>query len=149
MKTGKCKLCGNDAKLVKCHIVPEALFKYVNDSQIPAKLIANKPEFYPQKSPIGVYDDELVCGECENKFFGDADNYAIRLCCDQLSQLTQNNTKYHNGQKIFEVECNYKSLKMFFISLLWRASASTHVFYSRVNIGSLHSEQLKKNDSRK
>lgn len=79
--------------------------------------------------PIGVYDDELWCDLCEKKF-GRWDDYAISILRTPLEEFQKSQFTYS-----LEIE-NPEHIKLFFISLLWRASATTKKFYENVNIGS-------------
>jgi hypothetical protein len=43
--------------------------------------------------------------------------------------------QYHNNKRYYIVDnFDYKKLKLFFISLLWRASVSTDPFFSRISL---------------
>jgi hypothetical protein len=82
---------------------------------------------FPKKTPVGVYDTKLVCRICEDKF-GDWINYAQQLLQDE----PLNGKKLFVGLQLIGYELpkfNYAKLKLFFVSLLWRASESSHPFY--------------------
>jgi hypothetical protein len=87
---------------------------------------------YPKRVPTGVYDQNILCEECE-PIFGDWDNYALRF----LMEGPPWKALYAQNQRVgYEIwEYDYKNLKLFFLSLLWRASVSQHPFYRRVNLG--------------
>lgn len=129
-----CKFCGKEKKLIKAHVIPEAFFRRLRDGQDPPRLLTNAEKSYPKRMPIGVYDSTILCAECE-KLFGDWDNYAQDLLGVEPKDATQ---VVENGQVVgYEIyEYRYDLLKLFFISLLWRSSISTHRFYSRVALGS-------------
>jgi hypothetical protein len=80
-----------------------------------------------------VYDKTIVCKRCEN-IWQEWDNYAQQLLTDQP---LNGRTRYHNGKKICYIVDNfeYKKLKLFFISVAWRASVSSHKFFSRISLG--------------
>jgi hypothetical protein len=113
---------------VQSHSIPRAFFGADGDS----KLISNTEGQYPRRMPIGVYD-RIVCDDCEKRF-GPYDNYAAKT-------LVHNFNRYirvpHNGQSAAVVvpKPDYHRLKLFAISLLWRAAVSSHVFYRKVKIG--------------
>lgn len=130
-----CSYCGEDKKLIKAHIIPEAFFKRLRDGkQEPSPLLlTNKNDVYPKRSPIGIYDCNILCLECE-KQFGDWDNYAQEL----LREKSGNASPIMVAGKCegYEVrKYNYTYLKLFFISLLWRAAVSKDHFYAKVNLG--------------
>lgn len=87
---------------------------------------------YPKRAPIGVYDQTILCEGCE-RLFGDVDAYALHILKpDPVGAIRHT----HQGTLIgLEVPVyRYDLLKLFFISLLWRASVSTHPFYKRINL---------------
>lgn len=126
-----CKFCGEDLKLIKSHIVPEAFFRRMKGDRESLKLIAQGQ--HPKKSQTGVYDETILCAKCDN-YFGEFDNYAQKLLNENLKGL---DPLIMNG-KIIGYETNefrYDLLKLFFISLIWRASISNHPFFKRINLG--------------
>ena len=126
----KCKLCGLDKKLVKAHIIPEAFFRPLRSGKNAPFLI--RPGDYVKRAPIGVYDKTILCADCEAKF-GVWDDYGQSL-------LIQNFNDAQSFEKdgivygyIFE-SYDYEKLKLFFISVLWRASVSTLEFFKTVSL---------------
>ncbi|KKS92393.1 MAG: hypothetical protein UV68_C0046G0007 [Candidatus Collierbacteria bacterium GW2011_GWC2_43_12] len=88
---------------------------------------------YTQKVQIGWYDDGLVCSECE-KLFGTYDKYASEL----LLQNEQNHLKLTHEDKLigWRIEdVNFQKLKMFFLTILWRAGASDKFQFSKIQLG--------------
>lgn len=135
-----CKFCKEEKKLVKAHIVPEAFFRELWSGEKSPVLVDDSPNTYPKKSPIGVYDKNLVCNDCET-LFSDWDGYGqlFILDIDSRERLEKNGSVIADIVKDFD----YDKLKLFFISILWRASASTSDFYSKINLGP-YEEKCKK-----
>jgi hypothetical protein len=129
-----CKLCGKDKKLVRAHIIPKSLWKPLFDDEQPSQTPSTAPTFDAKKSPVGVYDTGIVCAQCES-IFSPWDDYAQKLL---LAKPIEEQYVIKNGRKIAYVETaiDYAKLKLFFISLLWKAAVSNHYFFSRVNVGS-------------
>lgn len=137
-----CKFCGNNNKMVRAHIIPKAFFIALNsDPSDPSKLITNKQNVYPKKSPIGVWDQNLVCEICESTTFTPLDDYAITFFRDMDEKHDQ--FLIDGNLAGFYAAPNYAKLKLFFLSLLWRSSVSKHDYYADVNIGS-HEDKIKK-----
>ena len=132
MEVGSCRLCGRDEPLVQSHIVPRAFFEIGRKQDL--KLVSNVAGQYPKKSPIGVYD-HIMCDSCE-KSFSDYDAYAAKTLIQDLSTYRK---VMFQGRLLALVadKIDYQLLKLFSISLLWRASVSRHGFYKRVQIGPL------------
>lgn len=135
-----CKLCGEDRKLVKAHIIPEGFFRPLRLGSTVPELHSNTNGVFPKKSPIGVYDKNILCDKCD-KYIGLWDDYAHKLLIQNFSEqfaVYERDTKV--AYKINDYD--YKKLKMFFISVLWRASISSQQFYQRIKIGS-HEQIIK------
>ena len=133
-----CKLRGEQVdKLVDSHIIPKAFFKYTKKMSDKIGwsghmlMITNTKGQMPQRRlMIGWYDPNLVCSECE-RIFNEYDNYAIKLLIK--------NEKDHipvikDGQTIaWKIDkYDFKKLKLFFISLFWRAGASDMPQFRRI-----------------
>lgn len=129
----KCKFCGNESKLIKAHIIPASFFRRIQQGEKALEMITNRAGEYTKKAPIGVYDQTIVCRNCES-IWQEWDNYAQTLLADEP---LNGRVRYHNNKKICYVVDNfeYKNLKLFFISMLWRASVSNDPFFSRISLG--------------
>ncbi|MGF1694455.1 hypothetical protein L4C54_02130 [Vibrio lamellibrachiae] len=137
----KCKGCGESKKLIKAHVIPESFFVSMKSSSKPLRLITNTSGVYPKKSPIGVYDQNILCRQCEDKF-QQIDDYGYRvLIGEEDKQTPQYDEAQLVGYRINKVDVS--KLKLFFISILWRASISEQQFYSKVKLGSLEDKAQK------
>ena len=125
-----CKLCRQAGKGKKAHIIPEAFFRALSGYDEKLRLITNQTgQNRPRRSPIGIYDPELVCEQCEDRFLP-CDTYAAEVLLNRMAHL-------ETGQQRSElfVAVDYHKLKMFFISVLWRASATSHQFFALSKVG--------------
>jgi len=129
----KCKFCSNDKRLIKAHIIPEGFFRRQRQGKESLELVTNKAGEYDKKAPIGVYDKTIVCNDCEN-IWREWDDYAQKLLAEEP---LNGQARYRDGQKIAYMvkDFDYKKLKLFFISMIWRASVSSHQFFSRISLG--------------
>ena len=137
-----CRLCFRDRTLVKSHVIPEAFWREMRDDVEGAPwLISSADGVHAQRSHIGVYDQSILCDECEPKF-GDLDDYGIRVL---LKDFDREFTPIIDT--VFPARvAGYQSttidqdrLLRFLVSVLWRASVSTHPFYQHVALGELES----------
>ena len=119
--------------MIDAHVIPAGFFRRLRtDEHVPRLLTNSVTDPHPKRSPVGVYDRAIVCGDCE-RTFGPWDDYAQQLLSTEtpFSRIT-------HGERVigYEIEeWDYERLKLFFVSLLWRASVSSHAFYSRVSLG--------------
>lgn len=128
-----CKLCGEERELIDAHIIPRSFYEPLKDGSGPIRIGSNRRGFYPKRSPSGSYDKELVCGKCE-ALFSPWDDYAQRLL---LNPSEEPQVVKADGQPIAYVHqtVDYHKLKLFFVSLLWRVSASKREFFSLIRLG--------------
>jgi len=96
-------------------------------------ILMNKKGEYPKRARRGIYDNRILCGSCESQF-GDWDNYAQEVLEEPPNHATP---IMYGGQIIgYEIkEYKHDLLKLFFISVLWRASVSETSFYERIDLG--------------
>lgn len=136
----KCKLCGEDKKLIKAHIIPAGFFRPLRIGKSAPEIHSNTNGVYPQKSPIGVYDKDILCEKCD-RYLGLWDDYAHKILIQDFSE--QLAVYKRNNKVAYKIDnYDYKKLKMFFLSVLWRASISSQEFYKKINIGP-HEQRLK------
>jgi len=133
-----CKYCNKEKPLVKSHIIPRSFFEIKEfNKKAPKKslsLLSDAEDLKPMKRPIGIYDVQLFCQECENKFMK-YDDYAFKLLNEKKDiRKTQ---KDEMGQVVGQYydNFNYEMLKLFFISVLLRAGLSDDFFFQHVNLG--------------
>jgi hypothetical protein len=121
-----CPFCTLPGKKVKAHIIPRAFFEDISADG--SMLKQRELECYPKKMPVGVYDDGIWCLSCETKY-GGWDNYAIDVLRTPLENFLALPSAY-------ELEIDKpEELKLFFISLIWRASTSSQRLFNNVSLG--------------
>jgi hypothetical protein len=137
----KCKFCSKPVeKLVDSHIIPKAFFIYtrsisdkIGQSDHMLMITNTKGQQPKRRLRIGWYDSNLVCQECEARF-KPYDEYAIQLL---LKQENKQKPVVKDGENIAWTvdDYSFKKLKLFIISLLWRAGASDLPPFKRINPG--------------
>jgi hypothetical protein len=140
MKSIICKLTGVKGKPVKAHIIPKAFYEFPEQKEGVSKLYSNQQGTFSKKVPVGIYDSTFVTQEGED-IFNPLDNYAANLLLNKNMKLTEiSKNGYIAGWTIEKYD--YKLLKLFSLSVLWRAHASSRPEFSKVNIGP-HEKQIK------
>jgi hypothetical protein len=135
-----CKLCGEDRKLIKAHIIPEGFFRPLRLGSTVLEMHSNTNGALPKKSPIGIYDKNILCEKCD-KYIGLWDDYAHKLLIQNFSEnfaVYEGSTKAAYKINVYD----YEKLILFFLSILWRATISSQPFYKRIEIGA-HEHILK------
>ena len=131
---GTCRYCGEFRPLIKAHIFPESFYRPILDSGEVPTLYSTREAEYPRKAPIGVYDTGILCASCDGAM-GLYDDYAKRILFDTPME------PYPHGPARLIQEYDYAKLKLFFLTLLWRAGISTHRMFEQVTLGP-HEDRL-------
>lgn len=134
-----CSLCNKEVdKLVDSHVIPKSIhhLSTQSDPLHEAKVISNDGITKPKRSLIGVYD-QFACTGCENSF-GKWDEYALE-CFKKAYELEFEETNQYIEFRGYD----YEKLKLFFISLLWKADASNNQsMFNEVDVGDKHRSAL-------
>jgi len=83
-----CALCKKELKLIKAHAIPEAFFRELRDGWRAPLLVTNTEGHYPKKSPIGVYDDGILCEYCEPSF-AEWDDYRASILLRKKNEFAE------------------------------------------------------------
>ncbi|MES0490552.1 MAG: hypothetical protein ABUK01_11195 [Leptospirales bacterium] len=135
-QTNRCKFCGYKKKLIKAHIIPEGFYRQIRSEKNVLKILNNNKDF-PKRSPIGIYDENILCKDCDG-IFADWDNYAQTLLTNNPKDaIPKIKDEVIVGYEISQYK--YDLLKLFFISLLWRASITNHDFFAKIDLGPFES----------
>lgn len=128
-----CRLCLQDKKLIKAHIIPEGFFRPLRSGKLAPEMHTNSPGKFPKRTPVGIYDSTILCKECDQKM-APWYEYAQELLLRRFSDAPG---LYLNRQRVaWRIESfDYRQLKLFFVSVLWRASVSEQPFYKRISVG--------------
>jgi len=133
-----CKICHQNKKLIKCHILPEAIHKDTYDGMA----IEVSAEKHAKKLQIGHYDGNLACKDCEDKFHP-YDEYFIDFFRNHYLKNYEK-VRDKNGQIIAHKYTNMRCglLYGFFVYHLLRASLSNLEYYQEVTLGEKYNNLL-------
>lgn len=142
MSASLCKFCLQDKPLIRSHIIPVGLYpKNPNGDRLQFSLdgAGERPK---KKVPHGVYDDDLVCESCEGQFTA-WDDYAKRFFVDDCEPFDALYTEQGTPYRMYR-SFDYAKLKLFFISMLWRAHATELPDFAKVDIGPKYAAMAKR-----
>jgi hypothetical protein len=120
---GPCAFCTTDSKLCDSHIQPRWLYR---ERGTDFKLISSTHDFELRR-PIGPYE-KLLCLKCEGTM-GVYDDYSAEFfkgCKTWPRDLRTNWCAVY--------QYDYAKLKLFALSMLWRAGVASQEFYSMVQL---------------
>jgi len=130
----QCKLCGKDRKLVKAHIIPRCFFEIAKFQGKSPAIISSSENFSPLRRRIGIYDQNILCRECEDKF-QKCDDYACKLLLHGRGNAPKLYDSDSSEVAYVYPEINYHLVKQFFLAVLLRADLSTDYFFQHVKLG--------------
>jgi hypothetical protein len=132
-----CSLCQSSRPLQNPHIIPEFLYKQPYDKIHRFHIISSLPsksESFGQKG----FREKLLCAPCEQKF-ARWEKYTKEVLMDSAD------IRIEKKRKILKLlNLNYRTFRLFLLSLLWRMGVSKLEFFSDVNLGSKHQEILRR-----
>lgn len=122
-----CSLCAVDKPLIKSHIVPKAFYPAPTNEGVPV-LLPSDSEAHVKRSPIGVYDEHILCASCDGKL-GVFDQHVIeKLLHGNFKTLPNKHVRQYVGADALLV------IK-FIASVAWRANASSNSSYDSIRLG--------------
>lgn len=119
---------------MRAHIIPECFFRSTKEKDQGARLLSIKKGVHPKRAPKGVYDEGILCADCEKRF-SLCDDYGQKVL---LTEELRRTPLYDNGRKKIGYlihGIDYSLFKLFFLSVLWRAAVSSHQFFGNINLG--------------
>lgn len=131
----KCKLCLKEKNLCESHIIPEYFYKPMYDSKnrfFKLSIIENEKNKFMQKG----LKEHLLCNECEQQI----NNYEKYI--NGLMYYDQPSEVYQDNKIAIVKNINYRKMKLFQLSILWRASISTLKSFNEVKLGP-HQEKIR------
>ena len=147
-----CKFCNKEKPLVKSHIIPRSFYEISHfKEKAPNKalsILSDSDHNNPMRRPDGIYDSKLFCASCEKKFMV-YDDYAFKLLNEQKSNRKTLRDQRGKMDVQYYESYDYQKLKLFFMSVLLRASLSEDFFFQKVDVGPFINdlkEAIDKND---
>lgn len=149
---GICKLCKQEKELIKkSHIFPDFLYKNMFDQNHRIRQITIDIETRDEvvkNPPTGEYEGGLLCANCDNVIIGQYETYVSNLlmCANLKDNEKPELINIVNQEGIEFLECNnvdYKKLKLFLLSLLFRADISSRKTFANVQLGA-YNDKIRK-----
>ena len=153
---GKCRLCLKEKKLIKAHIIPEFMYsgmKAEDDKniffEVTYDLDTNKSK--PKKVQTGEFDKNILCSDCDNRILGsNYERYAQKSMYGkginpEIAPICKNYKNPNDGAEYsICTNIDYGKMKLFLLSILWRASITDRKLFKEVSLGKKHEEIIRK-----
>ncbi|WP_306476596.1 hypothetical protein [Methyloversatilis sp.] len=131
----RCALCHCDASLRNSHIIPEFLYRSLYDEKHRFQQIstdAKTQTVYLQKG----LREQLLCETCEQRL-SVWERYVSMLLSGGVDVAGR-----RTGDRLYLAELDYRKVKLFQLSVLWRAGVSSLPTFSQVQLGP-HEERIR------
>jgi hypothetical protein len=132
-----CALCRQDKVLRNSHIYPEWIYKPLYDEKRRLKVLSIIPEGRNELKQKGMRE-YLLCDDCEQKI-SVWEGYARSVFVSPEKPLEVS----REGAILRIRGLDYTKLKLFELSILWRAGVSTLPFFEKLQLGPAHEERLR------
>lgn len=130
-KTGICKLCETEAPLAQSHIIPEFLCAATLDEK------RQNVHFVPGRTRESIRQsgpwERLLCVPCERIL----NQYETPTAA--WIRSAREKVKQNEGKRLVGVPCDYRTLKLFIMSLIWRCAVAK----SGIELGP-HKERMRR-----
>jgi hypothetical protein len=145
MKTGICKLCGNQRDLIgKSHIIPNFMYTDILDDQHRMLLQPLKEDRQSARYlQTGFFEKNMLCEHCDNVIIGTLERYAAGVLYGNpiKDKPIVKKAMSSDGMRFLTLEkIDYTKLKLFVLSVLWRAHISKNKFVSKIDIAANEEE---------
>lgn len=124
MGTGICHLCKSQCELCQSHALPHSLFNYVLRQSDGKAIIISDDATTPIQYSGDSWETNLLCGGCEAKLNRNYDSYGMGVFRGHIALVKR------GAAGVTFTNVDRQRLRMFFLSVLWRISISTHESYS-------------------
>lgn len=128
-----CRLCHRIAPLSRSHVIPEFLFTSLYDGKHRFIEVVDMLRGKVTRGQKG-YRERLLCASCES-LLNRYERHARRLFTDPLPAMESRHRRSYPNLE-------YPRLKLFFLSVLWRASISSLDIFKHVKLGP-HEERIR------
>ncbi len=124
-----CQLCDKEKPLVRSHLVARCLLEPLKAGGHVSRY-HGKLGVLPARTPTGEYDTEILCADCDS-YFSPWENYSSRFLHKEAPRIEPNARRDFYAIQQYD----YASLKLCFLSILWRMSVSRRSIYVDIDLG--------------
>lgn len=149
-----CQLCLEDKNLIKnSHIIPNFMYKglFGNTHKLANINLQDISKVTYQQT--GFKDRDILCSNCDNVIIGKLERYASNYLYQSHSaietEIIQGDAEHIPCVRYKNLD--YNTLKLFFLSILWKSHISQNSFFKEINLGKKYAEKMRemilKNDA--
>lgn len=128
MRIGICHLCRKTSELCNSHALPDSLFNYILRASNGKAIAITDDQTSVIQYSTDTWDTELLCKTCEAKLNRNYDSYGIGVFRGRIAM----SRRVEVGVTFTGIDRQH--LRMFFLSVLWRISISSHQSYGNIDL---------------
>lgn len=137
MLVGTCRLCLLHRSLCDSHALPDSLFNYILRKNSGKAIVITDDATTPVQYSADTWETELLCQQCEQLLNRLYDAYGMAVFRGQEGGVLR------ASEGVLLLRIDRRRLRMFFLSVLWRISVSTHHSYSNIELPAQWEEELR------
>lgn len=137
MRLGLCKLCLEYRPLCDSHALPNSLFNYILRKNAGKAIVITDDATTPARYSSDTWEVDLLCADCERLLNERYDSYGIAVFRGHEGEVRRESSGVHL------LRIDQRRLRMFFLSVLWRISVSSHPNYSNIDLPSEWEDDLR------
>lgn len=138
-----CRWCGEKRQLIRAHIIPRAFYDDVRGDTDKVLMLSPDKSKYTTVTQSGVFDSDMLCAECDGAL-GRLDEYGykvFRRIPTDREDLVVDRDRMPIG---YNLRCaDVQKAQKFLLSVLWRASVTSHDFFSKVDLGAKYETRIR------
>jgi len=127
-----CRFCEKDKTLIEAHIIARCLREPLLHPSGSMMLISKDANSYPKRNPTGQYDRQILCADCDERF-SPWERYTAKLL--MVPDAYEKHKEARSIENFYRIEkFDYSSLKLCFLSILWKMSVSTLTSFNGIRL---------------
>jgi hypothetical protein len=137
---GTCRWCQQNTRLIRAHIIPKAFYVPIKGDADKVVILSPTERKFTRFSSSGIFDSGILCSSCDG-FLGKFDEYGLRIFGSRPSDADRITEGLLPG---YDLHCDdVQRAQKFLLSVLWRASVTTHDFFQTVSLGRKYEDKIR------
>ncbi len=137
---GVCRWCQRSAKLIRAHIIPKPFYEPIKGDSDKVVVLRPTEKKFTQYSSSGIFDPEILCAECDG-LLGQLDEYGLQIFKNPPAEADRITVGTLPG---YDLHCDdVQRAQKFLLSVLWRASVTSHDFFQTVSLGRKYEDKIR------
>ena len=139
-RQGTCRWCQQRTTLIRAHIIPKAFYVPIKGEADKVVILSPTERKFTRFTSSGIFDPRILCSACD-RFLGRLDEYGHQIFKSPPSESDRITQGLLPG---YNLHCDdVQRAQRFLLSVLWRASVTTHDFFQTVSLGQKYEDMIR------